>query len=46
MRLAWVGTWRPSRGLRVDLEQVERAILEAHQPYRLARLAADSWQAE
>ena len=46
MRLAWVGLWRPSQGLRVDLGQVEQAILEVHQRFHLARLAADPWQAE
>jgi hypothetical protein len=46
MRLAWVGVWRPRQGLRVDLGQVEQAILDVHQRFRLARLAVDPWQAE
>jgi hypothetical protein len=46
MRLAWVGVWRPRQGLRVDLGQVEQAILEVHQRLHLARLAADPWQSE
>jgi hypothetical protein len=46
MRLAWVGVWRPRQGLRVDLGQVEQAILDVHQHFRLARLAVDPHQAE
>jgi hypothetical protein len=46
MRLAWVDLWRPSHGTRVDLTQVEDAILNVHQRFRLARLAVDPYQAD
>jgi hypothetical protein len=37
---------RPSHGTRVDLTQVEQAILNVHQHFRLARLAVDPYQAD
>jgi phage terminase large subunit-like protein len=46
LRLADVRLWRPGPGHRVDLEAVERAIIDVHQRFRLACVAADPWQAE
>jgi hypothetical protein len=46
MRLAWEDLWRPSHGTCVDLTQVEQAILNVHQRFRLARLAVDPYQAD
>lgn len=46
LRVAAVQLWKPERGKRVDLAEVERAIVRAHEHYGLAALAYDPHQAE
>jgi phage terminase large subunit-like protein len=46
VRLADVRLWQPSNGSRVDLSDVEAAILETDKRYGLSACAADPFQAE
>ncbi|QDU30600.1 Phage Terminase [Anatilimnocola aggregata] len=46
LRLLNMQTWQPGPGRKIDLEQVEEAVVQAHQRYRLSAVAADYWQAE
>jgi phage terminase large subunit-like protein len=45
IRLAHVRVWRPSKGMRVDLQQVENAIVELHIRFNLHSIGFDPWQA-
>jgi phage terminase large subunit-like protein len=45
LRLAAVHLWKPQPGKQVDLDQVERTIIDAHQRFRLGAIACDPWQA-
>lgn len=46
LKVVAVHIWKPQRGQKVDLDQIERTCLDVHQRYKLAALAADPWQAE
>ncbi len=46
LRVAAVQLWKPERGKRVDLAEVERAIIRANEHFGLASLAYDPHQAE
>lgn len=46
IRLAKTKLWRPGPGNRVNLSDVERAIREFNNQYRLESIAYDPWQAE
>lgn len=46
LRVAAVQLWKPERGQRVDLAEVERAIVRAHEHYGLSRLCYDPHQCE
>jgi phage terminase large subunit-like protein len=45
LRVAAVRLWNPQAG-RVELDEIERAILRLHEIFKLQRLAFDPWQAE
>lgn len=45
-RLAKVLSWKPTETQKVNLEQVERAILQAHQCFRIQRILMDPWQGD
>lgn len=44
-RLALCQDWRPPRGGRVSIDEIEQAIVAAHQRYGLTRIACDPWNA-
>jgi hypothetical protein len=46
IRLANARTWKPMRGVKVNLTDVERHIAHLRQKYRLKTVAYDPWQAE
>lgn len=46
LRLADVRTWKPRPGVRVSLEAVRVAIIEAHRRFALAGVALDPFQGE
>jgi hypothetical protein len=46
VQLADVRLWEPQNGVRVDLSEVEAAIVEAHERFGLSAVACDPWQAE
>jgi Phage Terminase len=46
IRLADLRVWEPSNGSRVDLSDVEAAIIDAHERYELSAVAVDPFQAE
>jgi phage terminase large subunit-like protein len=46
VRLAAVEIWQPRDGNRVDLNEVEAAILAAHKRFGLSCVAVDPWQSE
>jgi len=46
LRVVAVRTWKPTRGGKVDLEHVERAVRELHNSYRLSSVAYDPYQCE
>lgn len=46
LRAASVTLWKPERGRRISLADVERSVLRLHEHYGLASLAFDPWQAE
>lgn len=45
-KVARVWMWRPTANQKVDLEQIERTIVEAHQTYRLRKVVVDPHQGE
>lgn len=45
LKLVELLIWKPSDG-RVELDAIERAILDAHRRFKLTRMAYDPWQAE
>jgi hypothetical protein len=45
IRLAWTRIWRPVKGIKVDLSQVELAVLKAHAIFNLRQLCFDPRQA-
>jgi hypothetical protein len=45
IRLAMTRIWRPTKGVKVDLSQVELAVLKAHAIFNLRQLCFDPWQA-
>lgn len=45
LQLVAMYTWSPKAG-RVQIEDIERAILEVHRRFRLVRVSFDPWQAE
>jgi phage terminase large subunit-like protein len=46
IKLVALRVWQPTGGAKVDLGQVESALLELHNTFRLAGCAIDPWQAE
>jgi Phage Terminase len=46
IRLADLRVWEPVNGSRVNLSDVEAAIIEAHERYELSAVAVDPFQAE
>jgi hypothetical protein len=46
LRLGSVVLWKPERGRRVSLKDVERSVLRLHEHYGLASLAYDPFQCE
>jgi hypothetical protein len=42
-KVVLVQDWRPPVGGRVDIEEIENAILHAHKRYNLAKIACDPW---
>lgn len=44
-RLAAVRLWRPAGGLKVDISEIERALIELHRRFKLAAVGVDPWQA-
>lgn len=45
LKLVELHVWKPESG-RVELDAIEHVIRDAHQRYRLTRMAYDPWQAE
>lgn len=45
LKLVELHVWKPKAG-RVELDSVERMILDVHRRFKLTRLAYDPWQAE
>lgn len=45
IRLAHVGVWRPDKGRKVNLQDIEDSLIKLHLKYQLKRLNYDSWQA-
>lgn len=43
-RLASVRRWKPTKNRKVDLTEVEAAVIEDTRKYRLAKVALDPWQ--
>ena len=46
VRLAHVDVWQPTNGSRVDLSEVEAAIVAANERFNLSCVACDPWQSE
>lgn len=45
VRLAHVRVWRPAKGRKVNLDEVEQHVAEMHERFRLKSLSFDPWQA-
>lgn len=44
-KLCRVWEWRPPKGGKIDLDTIERTIVQANREYRFWRVSADPWQA-
>jgi phage terminase large subunit-like protein len=45
IRLAYTKTWRPRRGVKVNLSEVERELVEVNQRFKMKQLNYDPYQA-
>jgi phage terminase large subunit-like protein len=46
IRLAFTKVWRPRRGIKIDLTDVENTLIKVHTRFKLNNVAYDPWQAE